>query len=55
MALVRQPLVTWKEAVKVMTQTVEPTGTPSRRWAMGASVSCQVHQRYLIPVRSYGA
>ena len=45
----------WKEAVKVITQTVDPMGTPSRRWWIGASVSCQVHQRNLIPVMSYGA
>ena len=39
----------WKEAVKVMTQTVLPTGAPRLRIRMGASVSCQVHHRNLAP------
>ena len=45
----------WKEAVKVITQTVDPMGTPSKRCWIGASVSCHVHQRNLMPVKSYGA
>ena len=39
-------------ATKVMTQMVLPIGTPNSRFAIGRSVSCQVHHKNFAPVMS---
>ena len=46
--------ISWNEQENVITHDDDPIGAPNKRSWIGASVSCQVHQRNFAPVISYG-